>query len=402
MQKQRMVRVKASELVDVDVDLISLVKRPSSRIPWGIIKSEDAKGGSTMKGFDLGQLFVSKAEAPAPVVTSVLVKGEPTEQMLELLGNQGFSVENAETTEDGVTVFKQDVEYTGDVNVVKLSETLALTVPVVKADGSFAEMAAARGFYPSISIATELLQCELYRVVEKSDSPAAAAGKVADLVNDFGSFMSSLVGGLPAVVFKTEQAVGAIEVEKAEKRAAPKAVADPADAGAGTVPTGDAVPAPTAETTPAVEAAPVETGDHNSDAPAHEAPTNPIADATAAAEAPAEEAPAVEAATRENEPVAEAVDGKTVITHVAKDEPKGLTAEDVAAIVASTVEKSVEKLVERIDGIEQGVQKAEEKLGTTVFGGVFGESRNRQPEDVEKAEERLPLLDTGFMRRNDA
>lgn len=410
----RKLRVKAHELVDVDVGLISLVKRPSTRIPFSIIKSEDAKGGNKM--FDLAQVFARKSEASAPIVTSVIVKGEASEQMLKVLAEAGFTVEKAETAE-GVTIYAQDVDYEGDVSVVKLNDTVALTVPVLKtAACSFAERCAAQGFYPSLSIATELLSCELHRAVEKADSPSAAAQKVQTVVADFGSFMTSLVSGLPSLVFKAEAVIAKAEAEAAGEPAAetpaaeapaaeaPAAPAEeiaeaPADPQVAAVPSTAAVPAPTAETELASdkEAAPVDSGEHNSDAPAHEAPTNAIADASAAAEAPKDEAPpaAVEPVNPDNANEQLVDDPDNVApgtqTHAAKAD--GPTAEQIADIVKS----ALAPLADRIAQIETGVQKAEEKLGNQVFGGVFDSGRaNRQPAELEKSEGEPPLLDSGF------
>lgn len=387
----RRIKVKAHELLDVDVDLISLVKRPSTRIPFPIIKSQDAKGGHSM--FDLAQVFRAKSEAQAPVVTSVIVKGEASPGMLELLAKQGFSVEKAET-ENGITVYPQDVAYDGEVSVVKISDTLALTVPVIKAaDGSFAEMCAARGFYPALNIAVDLLNCELYKAVEKADSPSVAATKVAAVVSDFGTFMSTLVGALPGQVFKTEDAVTNGDEEPGSNE--PEAASEEATSE-------DAPAGPTIEQQASdVEQPPVDTGEHASDAPAHESETNPIRDAAAAAENPTDEPPpaVVEADDPTNTQVASPVEGQPTITHVAKDEVAEIVAAALGAAL-SPITEALTGLTGRIDGIEQGVQKAEEKLGTTVLSGVFDAHRAERSVTVaEKADNDGGLIDTAFAHK---
>lgn len=387
---KRTVLLKATPLEDVDVDLISLVNRPSSRVPFSIMKSEDAKGGNTMKGFDLNNLF-AKSEAPtAPVVTSVIVKGEADQKMLDLLKEQGFSVEKAET-KDGVTIYPQEVAYQGDVSVVKLTDNVAITIPVVKADGSFAEMCAAAGYYPSISIATDLLQCELYKAVEKSDSPTAAAAKVSSVVSDFGQFMSKLVGGLPEMVFKAE-----VEITKAAKKTKAAIAEDAKDGGADDDEedaNGNKIKKDASATGVQDTAKKIADGAENNGVDGNADSATALAADVGKTVVKAEDGTEIKDGTEVKADPVEKTE---------KVEAPVINVDEIAKSVAAAlkpqldeVKQSVTDLGTRVETVEGTVQKAAEAVNGTTLAGVFGTPIERTP--VEKSDDESgPLIDTAF------
>jgi len=357
---KRKVKIAASELTDVDVDLISLVHRPASRIPFGLMKSDSTTGGNQM--FDLSNIF--KREETVPVVTSVIVKGEASAKMLAFLKAEGFAVEEVQQI-DGVSVYPQDVPYVGDVSVVKLTEELAVTVPLVKGEGSFAEMCASRGFYPSLNIATELLQHELYRAVEKSDSPSAASQKVNAVISDFGQFMSSLVGGLPTAVFKTEEAILKMD---------------------DTAPVSQEAPEGTGEEAPAQEEQAAEMPEQAGEV---EAPEGEQAEGEQVEKADDEGSEEPEA------PAAPAIDFAALSAAIAK------SVTDSIAPELSQLREGFDAVSQRLTEVENISKSAVEATHGTVLGGVF----NERGAGVKKTEavgaEASPLIDTGFeFRRN--
>lgn len=314
---------------------------------------KSAKGGKSM--FDLTNVFQKSEDAPLeavvqPVVTSVIVNGEVHPDIIDLLKAEGFDTEDV-ATENGVTVFTQDVEFEGDVDIVKLSDTIAMTVGVMKADGAFAQRCAERGFYPSVSIATDLLQGELYRAIEKSDSPSAASEKVGSIVSEFGTYLSSLIGSLPTTVFKAEEAIAKADlttpVEKDDEPVKDDAKKDDDDQ-------------------------PIDTGITKSEDDNVDDDNDNSDDAGTKVE-------------KTDEPI----DIASIITQVTK----GVT--DAIAPTLTDLSGKIEAMGDRVDEAVDVAKNADETVRNSVFGGFS--SDDPAPSKTAKSEDdSLPLLDTGF------
>lgn len=347
----RTVLIKARELSDVDVDLISAVHRPASRVPFGIMKSEDQvqeKSGGNM--FDL--LFKREAGAPvASVITSVILKSEPTDAVGKALGDLGLKIDEKQEI-DGVTLLVQDSTIAKeDTMLVKLDDNVAVMVPMIKMDGDFAAHCASRGFYPSISIATDLLQEELYKSMSKAKDGADAAEMMGKATADFGSYMTQLARGLPSTVFKME--------ESTELKAAfvVKAEAAPAE------------PAKTDET-------------------AEKSPAEKIDELAAGA----------------GEKTADGVETETV----EKSEPQGVDVAAMAEIITKSVMEGIKPQLDgfggkidefsgRLDTVEKVSKSADQAVRGTVLGTVFGD---REPGHIEKSDDDgPPCIDTAYSHR---
>lgn len=352
MKTKRKVKVCSSELIDVDVEHISLVHRPAIRQPFGIMKAEQ-KRGTQMFDIDLSKLFSKSEAALVPVVTSILVNGEVSEGLLSILKAEGFLVDQPQVQGD-VTVFPQDAEVTGNEQVVKITDNVAMAVSVIKADGAFHERCAARGFYPSISIATELLQDELYRAVEKSDSPGAAAQKITDLVADFGQYMSGLIGSLPTMVFKAEEIILKAETS------APVAEAPTTDDAGGDGADGEEADGDEDNGT-------VEKNEGDGENEGGDEPTP--------AQAPALDIDAIISAVQ-----------------------KGVT--DAIQPQITSITDKLGELDTQISEVADVAKAAKDTANMTVFGGVFDTGvRDERPQPTAKSEEDFdggPMIDTGF------
>lgn len=361
---KRTVKIAASELTDCDVELISMVYRPASRVPFGLMKSEDAnKGGKGM--IDLQNIFKTDRSIKT-VVNSVIINGQASAPVMEVLKAEGFSLDNAQEV-DGTTIYPQDAAVSGEQAVIKLSDNLAVGVSLFKAEGSFAEACAQRGFYPGISIATDLLQDELYKAVHKSDSSAAAAEKITTLVGDFGTYIAGLIKGLPQQVFKSEQALAALASDTAT--AAEKEKAEPTSTEAGT------------ET-------------QKSEAPAGGAEVA----GTEGDEAKPEEGAGVEKGEGEGsdkEPEAQeqapTVDVAAIVAAVSK------SVTDALSPKLSDLSTQVNSLGERVGQVEGMAKSADKAVRGIIPQGVFSKNDGEiESEEVRKGEP--PLLDTGFAR----
>jgi hypothetical protein len=349
----RTVLIKARELSDVDVDLISAVHRPASRVPFGIMKSEDSvqkKSGGTM--FDL--LFKREAGAPvASVITSVILKSEPSEAVSKALGDLGLKIDEKQSV-DGITMLVQDsVIAKEDTMLVKLDDNVAVMVPMIKMDGDFAAHCASRGFYPSISIATDLLQEELYKSMSKAKDGADAAEMMGKATADFGSYMTQLARGLPSTVFKMEES---------------------ADLKAAFVVKAGAAPAAETEKTPAEKIDEI----------------------------------AVDAA--EKTEAKDAADDKAAekVTEVEKSEPQGVDVAAMAELITKSVMDGIKPQLDGFGGkiddfagrlatVEEVSKSADRAVRGTVLGTVFDD---RQPGHIEKSEDDgPPCIDTAYSHR---
>lgn len=379
MKQKKQVTVKACELLDGDVQLISMVGRPANRIPYGLMKSE--KGDNQMFDLNLANLFKSEQKQAAPVVTAVLVKGEASTEMLAVLKEQGFLVDEVQKTDEGVSVYPQEHEYRGEVTLVKLTEDVALAVPMVKAAGSFAEMAAAHGFYPSINIATDLLQCELHRAIEKSDSPNEAATRVGELLSDFGGYMQTMVKGLPAIVFKTEQALGSATVEETAEASTEEVEKS----------------AKSTKSAPA-KATDEEDEDEKAMKKAEES-SEEASDDEGDVEKSEDEDDTLDTGIEKSEETSDD-EGTEDATEVEKQEEQGeapaAPAVDTDAIVkavTAALQPQLDELRKSVSETGAKVEKAEEVLGQPL-GNVFGTTD--RSEELRKSEPVGPSIDTGL------
>jgi xanthosine utilization system XapX-like protein len=214
----------AGKMSKGDVSFISLVERGANRIPFKVIKQE--KSMNKFAGIDLGSIFgVRKAEAPAPkVVAIVSLAGEGLESITQQIEQAGFSVAHMDEQDDGSVVFKQedgDLDLEG-ASVIRMSEHIAVVtkgfrpyyMDVAVAPGpedggkeevSFADACAARGFYPGIRTALEVMSSKIEYLVAEAASPQDAKAAVAKLFSEASAYVTSFVDALPAKAFKLEK-----------------------------------------------------------------------------------------------------------------------------------------------------------------------------------------------------
>ncbi len=203
-------RKVASELVDADVQFISLVPKGANRIPFRLFKSEEGKSV-----FDLQALF-AKNEAK-PVITSILVSKD-ADLALETTRIQeaGFTTADAETV-DGGTVFHQvrQSEDTGQL-VMKVDDSVAISMTVRKGFNpcdlkttSFADLFAKEGVIPNIFGATDALIDVIFNILMgETSTPDDAAGLTKKAIAEFSKVITGLIANIPADAFMAPAEMG--------------------------------------------------------------------------------------------------------------------------------------------------------------------------------------------------
>lgn len=302
-----------------------------------------------------------KSQDRQPVLATVILKSAPTEKVTQALETFGVKTDTVQEVE-GVHILPQPDAGAGETLLIKLSEDIAVTVPTFKMDGEFAAMCAQRGFYPSVSIATDMLQEMLYKSMNKAKDGTDAAEMVAKSMDDAKAYMVQLVKGLPQSIFKMEKsedlqtAFGEINFTREE---AVKAEGEKAEDGQ-TTDTNDA----TSEGEEVKKADTPKEGEGNEGALDQEGVRSEVTGG---------------------------IDMTALVAAVTKS-------------VSDAVDSKFADINEKVDALGQRVEKAEktstaidQSLRGTVFGGVSA----IKDDDIEKSEdarEHVPLLDTGFAR----
>lgn len=235
------VKTALRQLSDIDVGFISLVDRGANRIPFRIVKRHQDGTQQEIPMLDLAKLGVKKAETKTvPTVTAVILKAstEPIAlQVQALLKAEGLDFSHLIKGEEGTFTLAADETFDKGATAVEVGKDI---VAVLKAfdpyctplkDMSFAEAASARGFYSSIDSASRTYSDAVYTQLYEASSPSDAAAEIKKLSTEFTQYVSTMVAGLPAKVFKMDKMVTTAKesVVKADKEAADaKAVADAA------------------------------------------------------------------------------------------------------------------------------------------------------------------------------
>lgn len=203
------IQVKANELLDTEIELVSLVKHGAIRAPFKIVKNEDLpspKSESLTK-----KIANAFSKDPDISVAAVLVKTDLVEGTKQALLDSGFSLSNP-TLEGGITLFKQEgytdtlgscIAVTDNVGVM-LSEVVKEFTPF-PSTGDFSENVAAASFFPSLHGAFDSLSETIWNVLNANGmSTEEAQNSVSKNVDAFAGHVKSLVAMLPSSVFKME------------------------------------------------------------------------------------------------------------------------------------------------------------------------------------------------------
>lgn len=210
------IKVLANELIETEINAVSLVKNGANRSPFKVIKSDDE-----IETISLGQKIQKMFEPkkPTEVVAFFIRKGEEA-KYLPALEKAGFAVNCTE--EDGVMLVKQAGYVEGEFgNLFQINkdmgfainkDVLGLKSRLIKdfygglreASEDFDENLSANSFYPGLDSAISALRSTLYACMCEAETPSDAASKASTALNSFHTYVAALVGGLPESVFKMD------------------------------------------------------------------------------------------------------------------------------------------------------------------------------------------------------
>ena len=229
-------RIKAHELVDTNVNFVSLVKRGANRIPFRITK-EDTEMLDLHK---IGRTLFKKADPKPEVVAAVIQKGADLNKIAAIFKSAGLDPKEFVKTEkdDVATVAKADAEKAEGTIVLKVSDEVGLVISNMKkafdsyaySSTDFNVVMATEGVYPSMCVAKEALGTTIYNILYKAGSPSEASQQVGEAIEAFKTYMTNLLGQVPVQAFKVDLAFAELakagdkkdKDEEAEKEAAKK------------------------------------------------------------------------------------------------------------------------------------------------------------------------------------
>jgi len=207
------VTVKATEVIDADVESISLVKNGANRIPFRILKAEDMVSETSSLADSIAKAF---AKPKHPQVTSVIVRKECEGSVTVMMKSLGLSVDEGAVAED-LIIYKQE-GFDDNATLFALNEDVAVGISGLAKEyahsvtADFETNVKSMSFYPSMADATASLMNTIKYTMQESRSTEEASSMVDKSLSDFSKYVKSLVRGLPTVVFKMEELLRA-EVE---------------------------------------------------------------------------------------------------------------------------------------------------------------------------------------------
>lgn len=217
------VRIKASELIETQAEFVSLVSRGANRIPFRITKEDT----DMFDLYEIGRRFLRKGDPKTQtpeIVGAVVAKGVDLKRVAAVFKGAGLNPQEFVKSEkdDVVIVTKQNAGKVQDTVVLKVSDEIGLVIANMKKafdsysynSTDFNTVMATEGVYPSMCLAKEALGETIANILYKASSPAEAATKVAEAIDDFKAYMTTLLNAVPTQAFKADLAFSQVDVEK--------------------------------------------------------------------------------------------------------------------------------------------------------------------------------------------
>jgi len=370
---RKKVIIQARELSEMDVNIISLVKRGANRIPFRIVKSD---GESTM---NLTKIFFAKAPVTPALVGLVLAKSADQEAYTKALAEGGFEVDHVtEGENESVSLMFTKSDDMEDAVAFKITDDAALIVTGVEKglmafpdSNSFIENITKAGFAPSYRIANDILTETVGNIIFSEGDADETKGQVQKAIEDFGGYIDAILSTIPVQAFKAEEIV--VEVEKGLLNSPAKAKAKPA------------------KKKPAKEAK-QEDGEDEEEAGADDADGADGADDAGAEDSGSDEAEGADEDTSEDvskDPTAEDDTSEDETQAEGSDDAiaamtKSLTgiAESIAELKTSQTE-TMKELSDRMTDLEAKVKKTDEALAGTVNSEEAEDTSAAQPKKTE-------------------
>lgn len=368
--------INATELVETNVDFISIVERGANRIPFRLMKEQTEDG--KMLDFDLSKLgnLLFKTEAAKPAIAAVVVaKTADLAAVTARITKAGLDYDSMTENDDGTRVFAQKGVVVKDQILLKVSDEIGLVISHAKKSFSgydfssteFKDVMQIEGFYPSVYMAMSMLETVIGNSMNTADSVSEAQTAIAKAAEDFSHYVKMLVSILPERAFKMDGPVTTATLAGQAPTTA-EAVADPLAPSLSGV-----APAPVVEPATKDEAADTVV------VVADPVITNPIV--------VAEVDPAPEP-----EKVVEVVKSPDFSLIIAKvlEGPLAALNESIGSIAKGLADQSA-----RLDGLETSTQKHDKALNSTV---VMDAPEDRAPVVARKSAGAPPLMDTAVQK----
>lgn len=424
--------INATELVNTDVNFVSLVKRGANRIPFRITKEDQ----NMIDLHKIGRAIFKMAEPKVAVVGAIVQKGADLDKVNAVLKSAGLDVEAlAKSEKDGVvTLAKADAP--SAVSVLKVSNEVALVVSTDLQKGfsgvdfsswSFGEVMATEGYFTGICMAVDVLKSTVANILMEASSSSEAAAAVGKAADEMKNYLISLTGGLPVDAFKAEvEFAKAGSLAKAEGVEAEVLEAKKEDAAAtAEAAVEKAEEAPAAETVEKGAAADAEDAkdggvdddeeDKNGKKKPKKEDVNPMDESKDKSKKPADSKKDEEAEVEKAAASADKDKGKDQELDDSKSgagsDKKGPNAPAVKADNAEILEaigalrksvedeiagivKSVSEISDRVEQVSTLAKKTDAELNGTVFNDAGGDVVR-----TAKSDTHVPLLDTAYSRR---
>lgn len=217
--------IKATELVGTRVDMVSLVKRGASRLPFRITKEDTS---NMLDLHSLGRKFFQKSEAKPEIVAAIISNPAALEKAASLFKNAGLDPKKFTKSEkDGViTVAVDGYESAENVAVLKVSDEIGLVVTGLQKafhgydfeSTSFGDVLQTNGFFSSLCTAGDSLRTVISNIMSEADSPADAATSIQKAVDEFKDYAGTLARALPVHAFKMDAAIRKADAPKVEAK----------------------------------------------------------------------------------------------------------------------------------------------------------------------------------------
>lgn len=355
---RKKVIIQARELSEMDVNLISLVKRGANRVPFRIIKSD---GDSKM--LDLTRIFFQKKDAVATpqIIGVVLIKSADHDAYTKAFTEGGFEVDHVTVDEgEGPTalMFTKSDDMEGAL-IYKINDEAALVISDMQKglemwpdSNSFVENISKAGFAPSFRMANEILTDTIGNIMFGEGDADMTKSEVTKAIDDFKNYVEAVMSQIPEQAFKAEEIL--VETQKGlipsdPKKPAKKKTKEPAKKEASD------------DDGEAGEVDAVASTDADADAGDAADPDAIVADADAGDDAGDADEDAEKAAAEKSNSTDEA-------NAELKKSLEGITAA-IAGIgeqITTATDAVKEELSGRLDDLEAKVKKTDEALAGTV------------------------------------
>ena len=198
------VKMKAAELVDVDLQLVSMVKNGAIREPFKIVKQEETLEDKFHKVF---------SKEAKPHLTCVIVKKDKAKEVAMKMVDAGIVPDMTETTlKEGSVLFKLEGYKDEDTTVLmKSNEDVYMGFSRISKEyapyslENFEDKLEMVSIMPSIDGATYCLSNEIVNCIYGADSKTEAKKKMVEKMDVFKKFVSKLLDQMPESVYKLEQ-----------------------------------------------------------------------------------------------------------------------------------------------------------------------------------------------------